>query len=407
MAQSIEEQINTIERALGERMVMHALVILRPWLNELGENNPYEQAFTDIQRQYTDIFNDYLVSEDVERDQKLDALTGDTYRLVDEVYIAIRLQRGLSPEVHGFNPQNPQSVMHYFSSCLRLTDSDMEWLRTVMDDESQASIALMAVAAIAKNLRECFSERGLGILIEGINAANHVVAEQCLANTMLLLVHYDVRIDFFPDLQTSFCEAVNDGVEAFETLCAMIRSSKLTLRDLLAKQELSYDDLPDELKDLLSATGSANDINGIASWMPSNESEYMTGLIQILPETWLYEALIGDDFERRHIIETVYLSIGKMDLVWNRIDVAERWLLQRLRSEKATTMDYINYGHCLLLRGDRMMAFENYRQARSMCKSAKEFFALFRPDRRELVEHGVPIEQVYLIEDQLLQVSDQ
>ena len=64
-------------------------------------------------------------------------------------------------------------------------------------------------------------------------------------------------------------------------------------------------------------------------------------------------------------------------------------------------MDYINYGHCLLLRGDRMMAYENYRQARSMCKNAKEFYALFRPDRRQLVEHGVPVEQVYLIEDQL------
>jgi len=48
------------------------------------------------------------------------------------------------------------------------------------------------------------------------------------------------------------------------------------------------------------------------------------------------------------------------------------------------------------------MAYESYRQARAMCKSPKEFFALFRPDRRELVEHGVPVEQVYLIEDQLL-----
>ena len=402
MAQTIEEQVNTIERALGERMVLHALVILRAWLNELGENNRFEQAFVNIQQQYADIFNDYLVSEDPEREQKLDALTGDTYRLVDAVYIAIRLQRGLSPDVHGFNRQNPQSVMHYFSSCLYLTDADEEWALQVMDDESQASIALMAVAAIAKNLRECFSERGLRILIEGIKAANHVVAEQCLANAMLLLVHYDVRIDFFPELQEAFIEAIEDGQNAFETLCAMIRSSKITLRDLLARQELSYDDLPDELKDLLSATGSANDINGIASWMPSSESEYMSGLIQILPETWLFEILVGDDFERRHMIEMVYLSIGKMDLVWNRLDVAEKWLLQRLRSDKATAMDYINYGHCLLLRGDRMMAFENYRQARTICKSAKEFFALFRPDRRELVDHGLPIEQVYLIEDQLL-----
>ena len=39
--QSLDEQINTIERALGECMIEHALVIVRPWLNDLGLDNPY------------------------------------------------------------------------------------------------------------------------------------------------------------------------------------------------------------------------------------------------------------------------------------------------------------------------------------------------------------------------------
>ena len=65
-------------------------------------------------------------------------------------------------------------------------------------------------------------------------------------------------------------------------------------------------------------------------------------------------------------------------------------------------MDYIRYAHSLLLQGDRMMAFENYKQARQLCGSSKEFFNLFRPDRKQLVEHGVPIEHVYMIEDHLL-----
>lgn len=403
MSQTLEEQLNTLERALGERMVKHALAILRVWINELGENNPYEPSFADIQQEYEDLFRDWLVGEDESSDELLNHLTGDTYRLADAVYASLRIQRGLSPLMQSFNRQNPQSVMHYFSSCLRLRDDDVDWVKEVMDDSSQASIALMAVAAIAKCLRENFSERSLGLLIDGIHAANHVVAEQCLANAMLLLVHYDVRIDFFPELQQAFLEAIGDGEEAFATLCAMIRSSKTTLRDMLARKEISYDDLPEELRDLLSATGSANDISGIASWVPSSESEYMSGLIQILPDTWLCEVLVPEnDFERQRTLELTYLSVGKMDLVWNHLEVAEKWLLQRLRSDKATTMDYINYAHCLLLRGDRMMAFENYRQARSMCKSSKEFFALFRPDRRELVEHGLPIEQVYLMEDQLI-----
>ena len=48
-----------------------------------------------------------------------------------------------------------------------------------------------------------------------------------------------------------------------------------------------------------------------------------------------------------------------------------------------------------------MMAVENYRQARSLCKSVKAFHELFRPDRGFLVDKGVPLEQVYLIEDQM------
>ena len=402
MAHTIEEQINTVERALGERMITHALAVVRLWLNELGENNPYEETYSTIRAQYETLFEDWLTSEDPNREEKLDSLTAETYRLVDAVYVSIRLLRGLSPEMHGFNGENPDSVMHYFSSCIRFREEDFQWIREAMNDQSRASIGLMAVAALAKNLRECFSEPALLLLIEGIGAVNHVVAEQCMANVLLLLAHYDVRIDFFPDLQAAFLDAIGENdSDAFETLCAIVRATKVSLRDMLAKKELSYEDLPAELQDLLSMTGSENDVSGIASWVPGSENEYMSGIVQILPDTWIYEVLVGDNGERQRMMEVIYMAVGRMDLVWEHTDRAERWLIQRLRSDKATTMDYINYGHCLLLRGDRMMAYENYRQARSMCKSAKEFYALFRPDRRQLVEHGVPVEQVYLIEDQL------
>ena len=404
MAQTIEEQINTIERALGERMIIHALTIIRTWLNELGENPSYEATFLHIQRDYSDLFRIWLTYEDPERESELNQLTSATYRLADSVYASLRLHRGLSPEMRGFNPENPQSVVRYFSSCIFLRDSDFEWLTAVLSDESRSSIALMAVASLARNLRECFQERTFLALIEGIRAANHVVAEQCLANAMLLLVHYDVRIDFFPDLQHAFLEAIEeDNEDAFATLGAIIRSAKMSLRDMLAKQELTMDDLPEELRSLIDSSNQS-DISVVSSWMPGSETEYISGLIQILPETWLYEVLVGEDPERQRMIAFAYLSIGKMDLLWEHSDVAEQWLVKKLRGGKGKAIDYINYGHCLLLRGDRMMAFENYREARTMCKSAKEFYALYRPDRNMLVEQGVPVEQIYLLEDQLLKV---
>lgn len=163
------------------------------------------------------------------------------------------------------------------------------------------------------------------------------------------------------------------------------------------------EDLPEELQDLLElTTGDRQSIEGVMAWIPSSEQEYMDGLIQMLPETWVYDSIIRESPEREAQIAVVYLSIGRMDLIWKHIDAASAWLLHQLRQGSESPKDYINYAHCMLLQGDRMMAFEYYSQARQMCKGPKEFFALFRPDRRALVDHGVPIEQVYLIEDQLL-----
>lgn len=404
MAQ-LDEQINTIERALGERMIRHALVIVRSWLIELGENNPFEDRCADIGARYENVFSDFLTSDDPEREETLNQLTGEAYRLVDEVYAAIRLRRGIAPEMHGFNGENPQSIMHYWTACVQFKPTDYEWLRAILADESRSALALMAVSSVSKNLRENFNEQALMALMSGSNSESQVVAEQSLANTMLLLAHYDVRIDFFPDLQNAFLELIDDGTQAFEVLCAMIRSAKMTLRDVMAQNELSFEDLPKELRDLLSMTGSPNDISGIASWVPGSEQEYMSGIIQILPDTWLFQALTEDNPERQRAIQLTYLSIGKMDLMWDHIDTAERFLVHQLRNGKATAMDYINYGHCLLLQGDRVMAYENYRQAREMCKGAKEFFNLFRPDRRQLVDRGIPIEHVYMMEDQLLSIG--
>lgn len=406
MAQKLEEQIATIEKALGERMIDHALVIVRAWLNELGENNIYEQAYGDLRKQYDELFAQWLTSGDPEHDVLLNSLTGKTYRLVDAVYAAIRLKRGLSPEMHGFNHENAQSVMHYFSFCLNLREEDYEWLRNASDDPEHAALALMAIAALAKNVRECFNERAIMALIDGINGENDIVAEQCIANVLILMANYDVRIDFFPELQNALMDAISEmgdeGEEAFHTLCALVRSVKYSWRDSIASGEMRVEDLPEELQSLLELTGEKERMDGVVSWMPSTEQAYMQGIIDILPETWVYSALMGGSPERMQQIALVYLSVGRMDLLWDHADVAARWLRKQLRDGSESPMDYMNYGHCMLLQGDKMMAYEHYRQARNMCKSPKDFFALYRPDRRALVDHGIPLETVYLLEDQLI-----
>ncbi|MCR5532388.1 MAG: hypothetical protein K6F10_00715 [Paludibacteraceae bacterium] len=402
----IDEQIETIERALGERMIDHALVIVRAWLNELGENNRYESAFVRIQKRYNEVFSHWLVDEKDEFYETLDQLTGETYQLVDAVYTDIRLWRGLSPRMHGFNKENPQSVMRYFMSCVQFTKADFDWLREAANDTSRAAIALMAIGGLSKNIRDCFSLDAFMALVDCMSAENEIVAEQTMAYVFMLLVHYDIRIDFFPMLQDAVFHAIDaegdSGNHAFEVLCALIRSSHHRWAEMLKAGEASLNQLPDEIRKLLELSGIKDDGESVSTWIPESEAEYIMGLVAIFPDTWLYKLLVEGNIERESTIAFLYLSIGKMDLLWENTDLAEKWLIQHLRTEHAEAIDFINYANCLWLRGDRFMAFENYRRARQMCKNAKDFFTLFRPCRKPLVDHGVPIEQVYMLEDQLL-----
>ncbi len=404
MSQRLDEQIMTIERALGERMIEHALVVVRSWLNELGENNPYEEAAQRIRKDYNELFNEWLSIGNEDTDMRLNRLTGDMYQLVDAVYASIRVYRGLSPEMHGFNPDLPQSVMNYFASNVRLRPEDYEWMIHAAHDSSKAGTAIMAVGALSRNMRECFNLDALLAMIECIDAENALVGDQCLAGVFQLLIQYDIRIDFFEQLQRAFLDALNEmgdeGEHAFEVLCAMIQMVRpQTITD--SEDDMSHS-LPNELKHLLQHSG-LNDLHNLTTILPKSELEYMQGLVELLPDTWLYDVLVAENEEREQSLARLYLALGRMDLMWENIDEAIRWLVDRLRGDNANIHDYINYAHCLLLSGDRMMAFEYYRQARQLCNTPKDFFNLFRPDRRALVDHGIPLEQIYLIEDRMLE----
>ena len=81
MAQTLDEQVAVIERSLGECMIDTALVIVRTWLTELGDNNPYEEAYTSLQARYKNLFSKWLNIADPADDEQLNHLTGETYQL--------------------------------------------------------------------------------------------------------------------------------------------------------------------------------------------------------------------------------------------------------------------------------------------------------------------------------------
>ena len=405
MAQTLDEQVTVVERALGECMIDTALVVVRAWLNELGENNPYEEAFTSIQKRYHEIFTQWLNIDVPSSDEELNKITGETYQMVDAVYADIRLLRGLSPEIHGFNHDSITSVMHYFEHCVRFRPEDLEWYKEVMNDESKASLALAATSALAHNLRTCFSLEAFLTMIECMSVENETVLDQCISNVALLLVQYDIRIDFFPQIQDAVVNVIgeNDLSEhVFEVLCALVESSSKNWIEELAKSMFEDNQFPEELKRLMEMSGMGHDSQTFAQLFPSQEHKYITEVIPLIPRTWLYALIIEGYPSREKALAYVMVHAGFRDAMWDYPQIAEKIYLEILREGTDKPMDYINYAHCLLLRGDRMMAFENYKQARLLCKTSKEFFALLRPDRKNLIDHGIPLEHVYVMEDQLI-----
>ena len=402
----LSSQVNTIERALGECMIETAAVVLRAWLNELGENNPYEEALQSIRSRYQKLFTRWLNVDEPNAEEEVDKLTGDMYQLADAVYAEVRLKRGLSPEMHGFNAESPQSVFNYFQNCIRLQPEDIEWLRSVLADEKQASAALLAISALSQNLRECFSIDAFVAMIDGINADNEMVADFCAHNVLTLLIHYDVRIDFFPQIQDAFLNAISAmddmGDHLFEILCTMVSMAKENWLSDYAQGLAPLNWLPESLQKLVKAVGLSSDYKTFNEWVPKEEKEYMSELVTNLPNTWLYEVLVHNVPGREEALTATAVQSGFRSYMWGHPEVAEQVYRDILRKGSAEPMDYINYAHCLLLKGDRMMAFENYKQARQECGSLRAFYDLFRPDRRALVDHGVPIDFVYFIEDNLV-----
>ena len=402
---TLDEQRNMMEHAMTERMLNHAFVVLRQWATELGFA-PYVDRIHSLEDNYKQLFDYYLIAEDLDRDAIHDQLTTEVYRLADEMYADICLKQGKAPEMHGFDRTNISSITNYFSSCVHLQEEDYDWLVEAANDPEQSSMGFVAVAALTANLREAFNEESLLTLIDVCDAENQVVADQALASLILLLAQWDVRVDFFPDMQEAFIQKIGDGERAYLLMRSLIRASNKSIKEVVDSEHITPDDIPEELHDVLGEEVSGESVEDMLSKLskliPKTENAYIQTVVELLPQTWVFDVIIGEDDQRGIAMDRLYLELGSMGFMWDNLDEAEEWLVERLRSGKAKPKDYINYGHCCFLKGDKMMAYENYLEAKRQCNSVRTFFDLFRPDRKMLVEKGIPLEQVYLMEDHLI-----
>ena len=310
---NLAEQYTTAKNALCECMIHHAVTIMNSWAQEV-DYDAYAERLTELDEGSKQLFEWFLVEDNEEREEELVKLTAKAFVLLDELFVKVSVKKG-------YTLQLPPSIDEQIDQ--------IDW-----DNQEQL-----------------------------LNVVGKLVLD---------LVEKDDRIDFYPETQKHFEEAIGDGELAFGMLCAIVDSTY-------------------SFADEMSPFG----------------REHYEHMLDELPDTWLFETLVGEDEERYNKIALKYLKIGRMDLLWDEPDIAEKWLVKKLRGGKATAKDYMNFGHCCwLIRGDRTMAYENYRTARLMCKTAKDFFAIFRPDRHYLAEKEIPLEHIYLMEDQLLSITE-
>lgn len=395
----LEEQRNIIERALSERMLHHVLTILRQWTKEVGTAR-YEDRIQSLEDNYRCTFDYFLGNDDADRDEVLGRLSHDAYCLADELYGDIRIKRGMSPELNDFNADDTESVLRYFATCVHLREEDLDWFDEVVHDKSRGATALVLVAALSKNLREVFQEEALCRLIMATDSPSEMVKSQAIMFSIMLMAQWDIRMDFFQKVLETFMAYLRDEEATFGALMTMVTMSEANLKRIMVDELKELDEMPEELMDFMDKS----QLSKLSDMVTNSEAEYIRAIVEILPQTWVFDMIMYDNERYQEQIAMQYLSIGRMNLVWDHIDKAEDWLVERLRSGEAKPVDYINYGHCCFLRGDRSMAYENYREARARLKSARKFMELFRPDRKALVDKGVPLDDIYFIEDQLVRL---
>ena len=218
-------------------MLGHALAILRPVVMETG-NALLADQLQSIQQNYRYLV-DYFLSgtNDPRRSELIDAMIHDTYELVDEVYLAHRLQNNTDYEFREMlRPDNcviptypdPESVDNadptFRTMWLSKPDDDHLLLfRKLIADPAMEIEAYLAISGLTLSLLRSFSEKGFLALIEA--AEEHYlipIRERAWVSVLLLLLVYDDRLRFFPDIVAAVQDLLDSDDQRVFATTAMV-----------------------------------------------------------------------------------------------------------------------------------------------------------------------------------------
>ena len=99
----------------------------------------------------------------------------------------------------------------------------------------------------------------------------------------------------------------------------------------------------------------------------------------------------------------MFTYIGRVEFLLEEPEKAEHWLTHQIEEEHTKNpLDYLHFGHIMMIKGDRAKAMDYYRKALEMFGDKDYFFERLEFEKRYMKEYHVADDaQFKEIEDQL------
>lgn len=260
----MEDFYRPISRSLSRRMLGHALAMMRNVVQKMN-NGALESRVADLQQTYRYMVDFFLSgNDDPHRTDQLDAMIKQAYELLDDIHLQYRKENHPDYELLAMKREAPYALPVYVDKqstenadpsframWLGPIDYDhLHLLQELVADPEMEEEAFLAISGLTLSLLRCFSEKGVLALLDAIRDTNVVgVNERAWVGVVLLLLYYDERLRFFPEILSSVQDLLIDEVQLYCAQSAMV-SIVRTLGVEWANQ--AYDNLQKNIAPLLS-----------------------------------------------------------------------------------------------------------------------------------------------------------
>lgn len=414
----LKARVAQVEKALKERNIEEALVVLEPWVQEFGHDENLKKAIAQLREDYKEALAQWQADKNPEADSILNNLTHSTYKALDIMHAFARIdEEVVSPNVSP-NHRDMLAMYAYFEQMPLPQEKELEWFHKKARDP-KAVIMDMIVHTLEKSLSECFWEPSLMAIIEEIDSPVRRVARSCATAAISLLITYNDRLPVYPELREAFEKAVekhgDEMWDAFTTSCFNTHQIYFGI-DMPDMKDMSL--VPKALMKILQRIGL--DIEkGLKEHARDDEGyREMHRLLDHIHGTWVLNTILPqpenwdetqDDGtplpadSREGKLCYTFIEIGRVEFLLDEPEKAERWLTHRIEEEHTPNpLDYLHFGHVMIIKGEREKGMDYYRKALEMSGDKEFFFERLQYEKRFMKEYHVADEAQYNeIEDQL------